>query len=197
MSAGPIGFVLPVRAFQLGKVRLADDLSLAGRAELAAQMADTVRRAIGAWPLVVVTSAPEVMAWAQATAADHDTHVILDPGSLDAAAAAGVEYFEARGAARVVVVHADLPRARTLDAFARDAGQPVVTLVPCHRDDGTNVLSVPAGSGFRFAYGPSSFRRHLAEARRLGLATRVLRDPNLAFDVDLPSDLAAISTPRP
>jgi 2-phospho-L-lactate guanylyltransferase len=65
--------------------------------------------------------------------------------------------------------------------------------VPCHRDDGTNVVSLPAGSPFRFGYGPGSFRRHAAEARRLGLAVRVVRDPELAFDVDLPEDLAALA----
>jgi len=64
-----------------------------------------------------------------------------------------------------------------------------VVLVPDHRDDGTPVLSVPVAAPFRFAYGPGSFRRHVAEASRHGLAVRVVRDPDLAFDVDLPADL--------
>jgi 2-phospho-L-lactate guanylyltransferase len=51
------------------------------------------------------------------------------------------------------------------------------------------VLSVPVGVPFRFAYGPGSFRRHVAEAERLGLHVRVVRDPDLAFDVDVPDDL--------
>ncbi len=65
-------------------------------------------------------------------------------------------------------------------------------MVPCHRDDGTNVLSLPADTAFRFSYGPGSFRRHAAEGRRLGLGVRVVRDPDLAFDVDVPEDLAAL-----
>jgi 2-phospho-L-lactate guanylyltransferase len=73
--------------------------------------------------------------------------------------------------------------------LARDGSRPVVALVPCHRDDGTPVLSVPTTVPFRFAYGPGSFRRHAAEARRLGLGVRVVRDADLAFDVDLPGDL--------
>jgi 2-phospho-L-lactate guanylyltransferase len=64
-----------------------------------------------------------------------------------------------------------------------------VAIVPCHRDDGTTVLSVPVDAPFRVAYGPGSFRRHAAEARRLGLGFRVVRDPELAFDVDVPDDL--------
>jgi 2-phospho-L-lactate guanylyltransferase len=65
-----------------------------------------------------------------------------------------------------------------------------VTLVPDRRDDGTNVVSVPTDAGFAFSYGPGSFRRHAAEARRLGLPVRVLREPGLGWDVDIPDDLA-------
>ena len=67
-----------------------------------------------------------------------------------------------------------------------------VTLVPDRRDDGTNVLRLPAGSGFRFAYGPGSFRAHRAEATRIGLPVRVLRIPDLAYDVDWPADVAEL-----
>ena len=46
-----------------------------------------------------------------------------------------------------------------------------------------------AAAGFTFAYGPGSFRRHSAEARRLAMALRVVREPSLAWDVDVPADL--------
>jgi 2-phospho-L-lactate guanylyltransferase len=118
--------------------------------------------------------------------------VLDDPGSLDAAAREGQHHFAAAGIGRVVVAHGDLPRARSLVGLARDASRPVVALVPCHRDDGTNVLALPTGVEFGFAYGPGSFRRHVTESRRLGLGVRVVRDPDLAFDVDVPEDLAAL-----
>jgi 2-phospho-L-lactate guanylyltransferase len=66
-------------------------------------------------------------------------------------------------------------------------------LVPCHRDDGTPVLSLPVHAPFEFQYGPGSFRLHAAEARRVGLGVRVVRDPTLAFDIDLPDDLARLA----
>ena len=47
-------------------------------------------------------------------------------------------------------------------------------------------------AGFTFSYGPGSFARHGAEAHRLGLALRVVREPSLAHDVDLPADLAGL-----
>jgi 2-phospho-L-lactate guanylyltransferase (CobY/MobA/RfbA family) len=48
-----------------------------------------------------------------------------------------------------------------------------------------------------FAYGAGSFRRHAAEARRLGLGLRVLRDADLAFDVDLNDDLVLLEQTSP
>ena len=119
--------------------------------------------------------------------------VLDDPGTLDLAAAAGLGWAAAAGFGRVVVAHADLPLATTLAPVAADGHRPVVTAVPCHRDDGTPVLSLPtAATGFVFAYGPGSFRRHAAAARAAGLAFRVQRDPQLGRDVDAPEDLVGL-----
>ena len=183
------GVVIPIRAFALGKARLAEALDPATRTALARAWAERVVLASAPLPVVVVSSDREVHEWARLL---HVT-VIPDPGALDAAAAAGRDHFRAAGCTRVVIAHADLPFAHDLVRLARDGAQPVVALVPCHRDDGTPVLSVPTTVEFRFAYGPASFRRHAAEARRLGLALRVLRDRDLAFDVDVPDDLVELA----
>ena len=105
---------------------------------------------------------------------------------------AGVGRLAAAGASEVLVAHGDLPLARGL---AQLAGFDGVTLVPDRRDDGTNVIGLAPGCGFRFAYGAGSFARHRAEARRLGLAVRVVREPALAWDVDIPDDLPAGALP--
>jgi 2-phospho-L-lactate guanylyltransferase len=91
----------------------------------------------------------------------------------------------------VIVAHADLPFATDLTWVAHFAG---VTLVPDRHDDGTNVACLPAeaaAAGFTFAYGPGSFRRHSGETRRLALHLRVVREPSLAWVVDIPADLVA------
>jgi 2-phospho-L-lactate/phosphoenolpyruvate guanylyltransferase len=190
-SRAPIaGAVIPIRAFALGKARLAASLDGAERAALGRRWAEQVASAAAPMPVVVVSSDPDVRAWA----AEADLVVLDDPGTLDGAVTAGRDHLRASGCRRIVVAHADLPRARDLARLARDGAQPVVALVPCHRDDGTPVLSVPAAADFTFAYGPNSFRLHAAEARRLGLGVRVVRDPDLAFDVDVPDDLVALET---
>lgn len=184
------GLVLPIRAFGVGNARLAAALELAARAELAHRMAETVLAA-GAdlAAVVVVSDAPDVRSWAS----ERGLEAIGDLGSLDAAATAGVAWCAGRGLARAVIAHADLPLARpgSLAPFT-DAEPDEVVLVASHRDAGTPVLGVPTGVGFPFAYGPGSFHRHLAAARRLGLVTRVVDDPALAFDLDLPEDLARL-----
>lgn len=185
------GVVIPIRAFRSGNARLAAALDADQRAELALAMAERVLAAAGTLPVAVVTADAEVRAWADAAG----VAVVADPDrGLDGAAAAGVAFHRDLGRRRVVVAHADLPRAQpgTLERFAV-VGPGIVTIVPCHRDDGTPVLSVPADAGFGFAYGPGSARRHAAIARALGLATHVVRDPELGYDVDVPADLVALA----
>lgn len=182
------GVVVPLRSFVLGKARLAPALDDAARHDFTRVMAERVVAAAGTRPVVVVSSAPEVSAWA----ASLGVASIRDPGRLDAAADAGREWVRDRGFSRVVVVHADLPLARSLDGIADDADAPVAVLVPDRHDDGNPVLAIPSSAPFVFAYGPGSCARHAAEARRCGLAVRIVRDRELGFDVDVEDDLAAL-----
>ena len=106
-----------------------------------------------------------------------------------------------RGGLSTAGTHADLPDIVSLDAVTADAGEPVAVIAPCHRDDGTPVLSIPVLAvpdhpPFEFSYGPGSFARHGSAARRAGLEVRVVRDHALAFDVDGPDDLALVLARR-
>lgn len=188
---------MPIRSFTFGKRRLAEALGTRARVALGAELAGRVVAAADPLPTLVVSSAPEVRAWATHL----DIPVIDDPGSLDLAAEAGAAWHLARGARRVVVVHADLPLAQSgsLRRFATDGARPIVTLVPSHRDEGSPVFSVPLPlpAGLQFAYGVGSFRRHLRNARAAGLAVRVVRDPTLAFDLDVADDLRALTLAAP
>lgn len=179
--------LLPVKAFSTAKVRLAPVLGPAARAELARRMAEQVLRAAAPLPVAVVCDDPEVARWARRLGAE----VIDAPGrGLNGAVAAGVASLEQAGAREVLVAHADLPAAGGLHTLVGFSG---VTLVPDRRRDGTNVVAVPAGSGFRFAYGPGSFDRHLHQVQRLGTRWRVVDDPGLAWDVDVPDDLEQVA----
>jgi 2-phospho-L-lactate guanylyltransferase len=184
-----VGVVVPIRAFALGKARLAEQLASSERASLGRRLADQVVSAARELAVLVVSSDDDVRRWAE----ERSLPTLDDPGSLDAAATSGRAWFGHAGFDRVVVAHADLPRAHSFTRVIRDGALPIVALVPCHRDDGTPVLSVPADVDFRFQYGPGSFRLHAREARRLGLGLRVVREPDLAFDVDTAEDLELLS----
>jgi len=186
------GIVIPLRSFAHAKLRLADVLTDDARVAFARSMADRVVDAAGAYPAVVVSDAPEVCVWAS----ERGLPVVADAGSLDAAADAGRAWVRRQRLDRVVIVHADLPLASSLDAVTGDGAAPIAVLVPDHRHDGTPVLSLPAAAPFRFGYGPGSAARHTQEAKRCGLTVRVVHDPELGFDVDIEDDLRALERRR-
>jgi 2-phospho-L-lactate guanylyltransferase len=188
-TLGPIAVLVPVKAFADAKVRLAPALPAAERAELAQAMAARVVAAANGLPVAVVCDDRVVAGWARARHA----LVVWEPGrGLNGAVEAGITWLARSGVERVIVAHADLPLAADLDVLTGTADDGVI-LVPDRREDGTNVACVPARAGFRFSYGPGSFVRHRAEADRLGLEVRVVHDDRLAYDVDLPADLAELA----
>ena len=183
VSTAHVAVLIPVKSFAASKHRLADAIEPVARAEMVRSMAETVLAAAGSLRAAVVCDDEEVAAWARRVGAD----VVWAPGhGLNGAVEAGVDALGAGGARQVIVAHADLPLAVDLAWVADFDG---VTLVPDRRLDGTNVICIPAAGGFRFAYGPGSFVRHRAEADRVGAGVRLVRDPSLAWDVDVPADL--------
>jgi 2-phospho-L-lactate guanylyltransferase len=182
--------LIPVKAFHQAKQRLDRVLSESERERLVRTMAAHVVAACAPLPVAVVCDDETVATWA----ADQGATVLWEPGQgLNGAVRAGVERLASSGAQWVTIAHGDLPRAHGLGTLSPFDG---VTLVPDRRDDGTNVLRLPAHCDFRFAYGSGSFRAHRFEATRLGLAVRVVRDPDLAYDVDWPADVEELDRTR-
>jgi 2-phospho-L-lactate/phosphoenolpyruvate guanylyltransferase len=189
LQLGPNAVLVPVKAFSAAKIRLAPALPPSERVALARAMAERVVAAAGPDPVAVVCDDRDVAAWARSLGA----LVIWEPGrGLNGAVDDGVRRLATLGVQHVTVAHADLPLATDLSWICRFSG---VTLVPDRHEDGTNVIGVPAGSGFVFSYGPGSFARHIAEARRLHVPLRIARSTVLSWDVDLPADLGV--TPLP
>src|ERR1019366_7959257 len=172
LRIGPRAVLVPVKAFSQAKRRLHLALGEPERAELARAMADRGVSAAHPLPVAVVCDDNEVAEWARTR------------GALGRAA----------GVSEVTGAHAALPRASDL-ALVGEA--PGITLVPDRYGNGTNVIALPADAGFQFSYGPGSFARHRAEAERLGLPTRVLDRPDLAWDIDEPGDVIPVAVLGP
>jgi len=187
-GGGPLGreaVLVPVKAFGRAKGRLSGVLTEDGRRRLAMAMAEHVLEAARPLAVAVVCDDREVADWARRLGA----LVIWEPGrGLNGAVEAGVGHLATMGVERAIVAHADLPLPEGLGGIARFEG---VTLVPDHRDDGTNVIGLPTRCSFRFSYGPGSFDRHRSACQSSGVDWRIVRHPELALDIDSPTDLWA------
>ena len=197
---GPRAVLIPVKAFDQAKRRLHLALNETERSDLSRAMAERVVEAAKPLPVAVVCDDNEVADWARR----HGALVVWEPGrGLNGAVEAGVAHLSAMGVVQVTVAHADLPRATALSEVGigtdgADGGGPSgITLVPDRYGNGTNVIALPTGTGFHFSYGPGSFARHRAEAQRVGFTPRILDRPDLAWDVDEPSDLVPETTTGP
>ena len=177
--------IVPVRCFSGALSRLAGMLNESQRSELMRRMAARVVAAASPHPTYVATDDEAVAAWAGDVGA---STISVGRSGLSATAALAVERLASAGIDRVVLAHADLALARTLDP----AIGPGMVIVPDTRHDGSNVICVPSAAGFSFAYGEGSFKRHVEEARRLDMTVTVVEDPALAADIDNPDDLLAL-----
>jgi 2-phospho-L-lactate guanylyltransferase len=178
-----VAVIVPVKAFGQAKQRLSGVLTSEQRAVLARQMAQRVLAAAQPLAVFVVCDDPEVATWAQSLGAN----VVDSPGlGLNGAVSSAYRAVGQAGFEHAIVAHGDLPHATHLGWLADLEG---IVLVPDRRNDGTNVISLPTGCNFEFAYGPGSLVRHQQAAAATGLPWRVVEDARLGWDVDVPADM--------
>jgi 2-phospho-L-lactate guanylyltransferase len=182
--------IIPVKAPDTAKLRLAAVLSPGERARLVAAMLDHVVATCSAANHVAQTCLVGPSRHGQPS----ELVLLDDPGlGLNAVLTAALDQAEAGGAQRVIVVPGDLPQVTVQDLeLLAVVPATEIGIAPDRHGTGTNALSLPlpAARGFRFAFGDDSFALHQAEAARLGLAVEVIHSPTLAKDIDVPADLA-------
>ena len=187
--------VIPVKAFDKAKERLAGALSNAERSALAQRTATRVVEVAKTLPqfdeVVVVCDDHETAQWAHQLGV---TALVSSQPGLNAAVTHAVAYTRTTHD-WVAVCHADIADPSGLTTLAPPPRQSIV-LVPDRHDLGTNVLVLNTSDDFTFHYGPTSCADHTAEAARRGLAITHLRDAGLALDLDTPDDVALYNTPR-
>ena len=177
-----VAVVVPFRAG--GKSRLPAEV----RVEAAlAMLGDVLEAATAVGPTRLVTAD----AAGAYVAAELGAAVVPDPGGGQgpavAAALVGL-------AGAVLVVNADLPRARPSDLNALALPAQAGTLALVEAPDGTtNALGLPGPSAFAPLYGPGSAGQFRAHARALGLRCHDLALRNLQEDVDTLADLRRVA----
>jgi 2-phospho-L-lactate guanylyltransferase len=188
--------LVPAKAFDRGKSRLAPALDDEARAAFARALFDHVLRTLMASGVIdgvlVATDSPVVVA----AAAAHGAAVRRDaPGVATLAAVIddGLADLAARGARAALVLMADLPRLSVEDVRALVAATATHDVAIVRADDGrhTNALALAPPACLATAFGRGdSFEAHLAAARAAGLRVAVVENAGIAFDVDGPDDHA-------
>ncbi|MBS0578077.1 MAG: 2-phospho-L-lactate guanylyltransferase [Proteobacteria bacterium] len=187
--------LVPVKARQAGKLRLAGELPDALRAQLVRRMLDDVLAALAASGAVdgTVVMSPErdllpaMLRVLQDSAAE-----------MNAALELAREELERGGATCLAVVAADLPLVAPGDvtALIEAARTGGVALAPDAAGTGTNAVALRLPTAFRFHFGPGSLALHRAEAARHGLTATAVTTSGLGFDVDAAADLARLRSQR-
>lgn len=173
--------VVPLKRFDRAKSRLRvnSDIDVSAVVE---QLARGVVIASRPRPVVIVSEDQELAPFATSLGAEL---LLSSSTSLNEAVQAAYESLVGRFD-QVVIAHGDLCFPERLGDFVCPPG---ISLYADHLGRGTNVMVVPVGLNFRFAYGPDSLHRHVEEARRLGIACHVDLASSWRFDVDEPDDL--------
>ncbi len=184
--------VLPVRSLDEAKSRLAPVLSAMERAALTLAMLEDVLDAAVAmpgWQVWVLSPDESVLEIAAGRGARPITE---EQGPLGPALGQAEAEAEAAGLGALAVVLPDLPLltpavlARALHTLG-----PVV-IAPSTDGIGTNFLLRRPPAAMSSHFGRDSFRRHVEAAAEHELPTAVVEVPELAFDLDAPSDILTV-----
>jgi 2-phospho-L-lactate guanylyltransferase len=189
--------VIPCKGLASGKSRLSDVLTPRERENLCRRLLSrTVGIAIaaaGRERVTVVSADPRVRGIAALLGAS-----VLDDGGRglnEALTLADTAIRDAAAPRGLMVLPIDLPLV-TVDLLREAAARTqAVGIAPDTAGTGTNllVLGPEVRGGFPFAFGPGSFRLHREAGLALGAPVTVLRHAHLAFDLDRPADLSALS----
>ena len=189
-----IGAIVLQKPLALAKSRLKQVLPAGARASLSLALLDKVctalRAGIGIETVVVMTPDPVIAAFAAA----RGVRAIPDPAP-DLNAALAEVFRPLSGCSRgILVISADLPLLQPADiaAIVTAADPRTLVVAPSKDTIGTNALLFPSTVAFRPAFGQASLAAHRHRAEALGLRALLLRRPGLAFDLDTPTDLAAL-----
>jgi len=194
--------IVPIKPFAQSKSRLASTLTVEGRTLLIRTLFRHVlvtARASQLFSGILVVSRD---ADALAIASEEGAIPLLETGNdLNAALEEARASTWISDATALLVLPADLPnitiaelqRLASSENLPAHPRAPMVTLVPSNTG-GTNALLQQPPHAIPFAFGEDSFARHSRLARQRALPVHVLESPALAFDVDLPDDLALLAT---
>jgi 2-phospho-L-lactate guanylyltransferase len=194
---GPVWVAVLVKDFSTAKQRLRPALDPRARRRLARQNARRALLAAGAGDHVVAVCGSQNAA-DLARAADVEVLLEHEPMGQNAAARRGVELALSGGAGAVLLISSDLPLVgRGVVGEMLKAGclleSPAVLAAPATGRGGTNALYLSPPDAIDLHFGPDSLREFERDAATRGVRFALFDSPELALDLDEPSDLAMLA----
>jgi 2-phospho-L-lactate guanylyltransferase (CobY/MobA/RfbA family) len=176
-----VAFLVPLKPFSIAKERLRD-AGVSHVDSLARNLAMGVLDEIRSRPLFVVSDSLESTAFARSVGIE-----VIESPVVGLNESVSYAYRTlGREVTTAIIVHGDLAAPEGLGTWKPGAG---VTVITDRRGFGTNVLALPTGLEWNFAYGPESAERHVREAQRLALTVTTVRNSPWGWDIDEPNDL--------
>ncbi|MDQ6919813.1 MAG: 2-phospho-L-lactate guanylyltransferase [Candidatus Dormibacteraeota bacterium] len=190
--------VLLVKDFGAAKSRLSEVLDPPSRMAIAGDFALAALSAVGPEALVVAGS--ETVA---GIARSNGNEVVVEERSngQNPAARLGIAAAVEHGADAVLLLSSDLPLISTgvikrLLAWADRLPRPVAVAVAAIGRGGTNALYLAPPDAIDLHFGEDSLAKFESDARSRRVRFEIYDSPELALDIDEPSDLAALRERR-
>ncbi len=193
--------IVPFKALEAAKQRLASLLTPAERRDLMLAMARDVLAALcqsaRLTGVLIVSRTAEADALARAFATERfaESPDADLPGALRQASGYLEEHFQARG---VMVIPADVPLItpteidQVLEGHASSSTEPAVTVIPDADNLGTNCLILSPPDAIDFIFDGRSFRPHVNAAFAQGITPRIVPTRGFQLDIDTAHDLRAL-----
>lgn len=192
--------IVPVNLAKKSKTRLSPMLSPSEREQLTIAMLTDVlpalRESASIRDIIVVSADKKLRTIARRYGAQ-----FLWEGKrrgLNRALRLAMRAVEERGEGAVMIVHGDLPflTTRDIDTFVARSNGYELAIAPCKEDTGTNALLLRHPKTIPLSFGKRSFRKYLSHAQKRKLRYKVVRIPNIRFDIDEPRDLRQLMRRR-
>ena len=192
--------VIPVKSLTAAKARLSAILNSEERECLARYMLEDVLAATGSAEEVtevfIVSSDSQV----DAIAKMYGAQLIADTaGNLNGALQEAAAQLMAQGARELLILHADVPLVTSagIDGFIQqhrkfNGGDLRISLIAAEADGGTNALILSPPDALVPVFGKDSCRRFLQAAKKYGIDVQVVKNKEMALDIDRPDDLLSL-----
>ena len=186
--------VVPVKALEVAKQRLAGTLGAAVRQDLALAMLEDVLECLAAVPQLAGIVVATVDARAASLAARYGAALSReDAADGHSEAVAAVARRLAREGAAMLALPGDIPLVRPADIaqlIAACDAAPGFAIVPARDGLGSNAALCAPAATVPLRFGGASFAPHVAAARARGIVPAILAVPRIALDIDDADDLA-------